>query len=457
MRSQRRTNTALIVVALVAAASAVAALFGVFTARATNGDDCIVLGGDITGGACVLETIVSWNGPLVIAEDLRIAGSGGILVSGSALDLTVAGDLLLETPAVPGGGSIRCANSTANPGNACSLAVTADGSVDLHAGSAFRAEKTANSGSGGGITVRSGGALTLAGAAGGPPGALIPSSRTTTAGSGNGGDIAITAAGPVVAETGAAIAADNAGGRAGAIALTSQGTVVINGAITAGPSRTVLSQTMLTGEALDGGNTGQQGGAISITAFADRELCLTVGEDGLIVSQGEDPGAAKVTLAACGIEINGLVASISKQAGPSLVSLRSGRGISVNGQDLGSFGPRQGRICADGNQTGADGYRVELYAAEDISVSGPPLAFMVPIPPVSSDPGSANSRPAGGTISVRTTGGLINVAGNAMSAGRNNAGNSGGAIEVAALLDIVLTQASIAAVGDFNDTGGLGD
>jgi hypothetical protein len=379
------------------------------------------------------QTFLSLDGSLSDADNL---------VNGV---LTINGNLTIAN-----GGSITCddpMNNTSTGG--CPITISASGNVTIQAGGSIHAENNSDGGSGGNITITAGGNITI------QSNGINSSSRTTTAGSGNGGNITITASGSIDVQAGSIIAANSAGGgRAGDISITAYGTINADGLIASGPSTTVLA-TKLTEFVLQRGNTTQQGGKITIISNATTTPGITVSTAGVIVSQGEDPAADQVKLAACGITVNGLVASVAHKsnatnATPPAVILQSGQSILVNGQDLGGVGANQGRIRAD--YVIGEAYKaikVDMFAKDNITVNGPPTGLIYA---VTSDGGNATNQPSG-TITAMSLAGGITASGKALQAasvkadGTINSGSIGGKINLDAKMDIDLSGGFIDARG----------
>lgn len=388
------------------------------------------------------------------AADLTISTSQTFAsLDGSASDddstingvLTVNGNLTIAN-----GGSITCDDPQDNSGiGGCPISVSVSGNLIVQTGGSIHAENRSDGGSGGNITITAGGNVTI------ESNGINSSSRTTMAGSGNGGNISITASGSIDVQSGSIIAANSAGGgRAGDISITANGPINADGLIASGPSTTVLA-TKLTDFVLQRGNTTQQGGKITITSNTNNTPGITVSTTGVIVSQGEDPGADQVKLAACGITLNGLVASVAHKsnatnATPPVVILQSGTDIVVNGQDLGNTGTNQGCIRAD--YVIGEAYKaikVDMFAMDNITVNGPAAGLIYA---VTSNGGTATNQQSG-TITAISVAGGITASGKALqaasitSAGNPNSGSIGGKINLDAKLDINLSGGSIDARG----------
>jgi len=378
--------------------------------------------------------------------------SGNILFSsldGSAQDsdglangvFTVNGDLVLD-------GTINCNDDSSPAGStgACPIRITTSGDLTLRAGSGIFAENRRGSGAAGSILLTVGGNLNLRGPAGSLPGAIVSSSRLSSAAK-PAGSTTFSVHGDVTLEAGSIVAASTPNGSAGTIGITADGRVTVAGLVASGPSRQVLG-TKLTGKILDDGKSTQSGGSIVIRS--NSSAGVRVEEKGIIASQGEVSGAQMVLLEGCGLEIRGLVASILKGSGPSQVVLRSGQGILVDGRDLGVSGPtsgRAGRVRADGVEGGSAGYMVDLFAQGNIQVLGRSSASGPAA--VSSSPGTQTQR-SGGAITAISLAGTLSATGNAFEAGKSTAGNQGGIIDLQAKGNVTLDGATLRAVGDFS-------
>jgi hypothetical protein len=417
--SAKRPITILLAVLIVL----VAVNMGAQVRVAASPDDCLALGGAMVVGECQISAPQTKSGAFTLDETLHILGTGSITVpalsGGNALTLNIKGDLIIDV-----GGQVIGDVSTAG-GIGATVSINADGDIVLH-----------------GV---------------GTSGARISSSQS--AGSctgGRGGNINLDAGGQIVVEPGSVIAANSNRCRAGDIVMTAGGIISIDGLVSSGPNTTVNPLPgRLTGQVLGGGGTTQAGGKITIVCKSLTSPSLTVSKEGILVSQGEDPGADTVMIEGCDVEINGLVASVGKQNRAEVI-LRSGDHITINGQDLGqtdiSSFPNQGRVRADNTQTGASQSKVDIFARGSIDILGPPSGTVFV---VTSNPGSANSRPAGGFITVISLEDRITATGKIFQAGKSTAGNSGGTVDLKAKLDVGLDGA-IMAVGDFYATGGYG-
>jgi hypothetical protein len=379
----------------------------------------------------------------VSADDVTLTGTISFnALDGSAEDhdeedgvFTVDdGDLVIK-------GIVQCNDDPPLPGNAgaCRIVIKVSGDLIVEEGGGIFAENRQGGGAGGHISLTVGGNLILRGP-GALPGAVVSSSRLT--GKDPAGNITLDVKGDVDLEAGSTIAASTPNGPSGTIEVKAGRAVSLAGLVASGPSRQVLG-TKLTGKILNGGESKQTGGAILIRSGSG----IRVEGSGIIVSQGESPGSQLVQLEACSIEIRGLVASVSKQNGPSQVVLRSGQSLLIDGRDLGSPEPtlgRLGRVRADGTEGGSAGYMVDLFANGDIEVLGPASSTLFA---VSSSPGPVAQR-SGGAITAISLAGALTASGNAFEAGKETTGNQGGLIDLKAKGNVTLDGATLRAVGD---------
>jgi hypothetical protein len=398
---------------------------------------------------CLLPLVAS----VASASTLTLTGNLHFpALDGSAQDsdglangtFAVNGDLVLD-------GTIHCNDVQPLPqsSGACPIKLSVTGDLTLESGSGIFAENRRGEGNGGNVQLTVGGDLTLRGPESSLPGAIVSTSQLLGSG-GLAGNLTAEVAGAVDLQAGSVLAANSKSAKAGAIAVTGD-TVLVAGLVASGPTRTLLS-TPLSGEVLADGSVGQAGGTIHLRALASSEPGLRIESGGIVVSQGEGNGGRLILLEACGIEVRGLVASLSRNNGPSQVVLHSGKGILVDGRDLGSPLPaegRFGRIRADGTQQGAAGYLVDLFANSDIQILGPEPSSGQGLFAVTSRPGSQPLRNAGGTITAISLSGALTATGNAFEAGRDVQGDKGGVVDLQARSDVTLDGATIWAVGGF--------
>jgi hypothetical protein len=379
-------------------------------------------------------------------------------------NLTVTGDLTITST-----GSISCNDPLAPPNNSASpITITVGGDMEMEAGSAIRAENTVAGGNGGNISLNVEGNFTMRG------GAVISSSKTAGAGdTGDAGNIRIevgnatvnpddltitcatTPAGDILVENGAQILA-NGQGEAGSIKMFAGKNATINGLVS--------SQGL--------GTAKGRGGPITIDACCD----LVVGDTGIVISQGRDPGADLVHLQGCKVEIFGLVASTGpghegfagnlcnapnrpgKPANSSAcVEIWAGTTLLID-----STGVHNGEVNADTAQSGGIQGRswIDILANGAITIVG----TAAPVPAA----GNNDTNPAfavhanqflgnghGGDIAVISTGSTVTTTGRAIQANASTGSNggTGGNVVVLAFGQVAIgngTAAFIEAAGDTN-------
>jgi hypothetical protein len=348
------------------------------------------------------------------------------------------GDLIIA-------GTITCndAPPLGSSASACPIAFAVSGHLVMEPGSAILAENRRSSGNGGHITLSVGGDLVLNGTAGSIPGAIISSSRIkdSAARSGKAGNITALIGGNAELQAGSIVSASSFRGAAGAITIDADGRVAIGGLVAAGP-RTLVEALRTQDRVFKEVAEDQAGGPIKIKAGG-----LVVSSTGAIVSQGEDLAAPLVLLEACGIEIRGLVASISED-GKSEVKLRSGAGILVDGRDVGQPLPNEGRfgqVRSDVLDRSSNSGKVSLFANGPVEVHGPAptkTLFSVTANPHDQD------RSRGGLIRVVSLDGTLTASGNAFQAGLSFKENEGGQVVLHARDAMLLDGAVIRAAGD---------
>ncbi len=358
-------------------------------------------------------------------------------------------------------GTITCSDDAPLPAaaSACPISIRTDGDLVVDAGGAIVAENRVSTGSGGDVTLAVGGSFTLHGPSGSLPGAIVSSSRPSTAGphgSDHAGNIAITVGGATVLEAGSTLAANSLNSAAGGVQITGEGQITLGGLIASAPTST-LAATRWSGVVLTMGGSLQSGGAITITSHSTTAPGVQVTSDGVVTSEGQ-VSAGAIRIEACGIAVNGLVASVGNNAsGTASVVLRSGKNLVVAGQDLldspAAGSTRLGRVRADSAQ-GGTGYHAYLLAHDDIQVFGP-AAGTTALSAVSSDPSPNYSHTQGGTIDAVSLAGGITASGNAFEAGivkptgASIPMNYGGTIDLRAEGAVALDDASLKAVGDY--------
>jgi VCBS repeat-containing protein len=314
-------------------------------------------------------------------------------------------------------GAVNCNDDGPGNANACSMRFAVSGNMTIAAGGALYAENRTGGGSGGNITLDIGQNLLLR------AGAIVSSA---TAHTDIGGNITFHVAGTAMLDAGSIVSSGSTGGRAGAIAINANGRITIDGLVASGPGR-ALSATVKTGDVLAGGSSKQQGGTITVHS----PKTVSVGASAILVSQGRNNGSGLVLLEGCGLDVQGLVASVADRGTDSAVTLRSGTTIIVNG----------GMVRADSPAGDATPYRVRVLARDAIQIVGP----AGPLYALNANPGANNM--GGGTIDVVSTDGTVTVSGNVARAGDTANGNSGGRINIAAKGNVTADTAVIRANG----------
>jgi hypothetical protein len=361
------------------------------------------------------------------------------LVNGT---FTINGDLIVN-------GSINCNDDGSGNLSGCAMKFAVTGNVIMNAGSGLFAENRIGSGSGGSITINAGGSVTLHGPAGSSSGAVISSAALLSA-NGVGGAITINSGGATTLEAGTVISSASKGSDAGKILVTSGQSLTASGLVAAGATSTLLA-TAQTGDVLAGGNATQHGGEIRLQSTSVFDPSVTINSTATIVSQGATDAAGPVTIEGCGVIVRGLVASIVNGDTPTRVVIRSGKEIVVDGSDLGvnSAGAHLGHLRADATKVGAAAKRVDLFAADNITITGPDAALST-IYAVTSNPGSGDPSSTGGTIRVISLRGTVAGSGRTFMAGRNVDSHKGGTIDISGAGTVNLDHAWAEAVGDYS-------
>jgi VCBS repeat-containing protein len=340
-------------------------------------------------------------------------------------------------------GTINCNDDGPGANSACAMQFVVSGNVVLAPGSAIYAENRTKSGNGGNITFNVGGNVLLQGTSGVTPGAIISSAKTNDGNPAHGGDITIVAGGAFTQGAGSIVSSGAKDSNAGAIAITSAGATV-GGYILAGPTRAIAS-TIYTGAVFSGGGGHSVGGPITIKALTHSEPGLTVTSTAIIASQGTDQGGNPITLEGCGVQINGLIASLAKKnAGPAVI-IRSGTSLTIDSSTLaGVDGAHRGAIRASAIKENATGYHVDLYARNSITVIGPsPSSTFWSVQSNGGDSGNDIS----GTVNVISTTDAVTASGNAFQATGSKSDDRGGNINVSAKNNVTLNGATLDAAG----------
>jgi large repetitive protein len=385
--------------------------------------------------------------------DVTISGTTSFAsLDGSALDddhavngvFTVNGNLTVL-------GTINCNDDGAGSNSACPMQFVVSGNFVMASGSALYAENRKGFGNGGNVSVTAGGNITLQGPSGTLGGALISTTRLTganPAGSDHAGNITLNAGGTTSLAAGSMVTAGALDGMAGQISVTGNGAITVAGIVIAGPTNTLNPSGKYTGSVVSGGAAQMTGGSITIQSLTHSEPGLVITGDAIIATQGETPGTGPVTLAACNIQVSGLVASLARAGLGARVVLRSGTDITVDGRDLGGSGTRNGMLRSDATQQSANTFTADLFARNNIHVYGPATGSLFAV----TSNGGATSKDASGTINVVSTGGTATASGNAFEATGSNNGDQGGTVNVSAKSNVTLDGATIKAAGDYAST-----
>jgi large repetitive protein len=368
------------------------------------------------------------------ADNVTVSGTVNFsALDGSSLDHdgTANGTFTVNDGDLTVLGSINCNDDTTS--NACNMNFAVSGNMTVAAGGALYAENRKGNGLGGSITATVGGNVVVGG--------TISTGNLSV---GSAGDITITAGGSAQLQAGSVISGSSKGSPAGDISIQSGGALTAAGLVAAGPSSAVLS-TKYTGAVLTGGSSNSAGGAITLRSTSHTEPAVTVASTAVIVSQGENAGAETVVLEGCGVNVNGLVASVATSGAGAKVIVRSGTTASVDGRDLGAGGTRLGMLRADSINQGAGTYSANIFARNSITVQGPASGSLYAI----NSSGGKTSKDPSGTVNLIATAGGVTASGNAFAANGSNSGDQGGTINVSARDNIVLLTANINASGDF--------
>jgi hypothetical protein len=382
--------------------------------------------------------LVSLFATTVFAHDITITGTQNFSsLDGSSADHdgVVNGVFTVSDGNLVVNGVVNCNDDTTT--SACPMSFAVSGNMTINSGGALYAENRSGSGTGAAITLTVGGNLALNGTA------IVSTASKSSSGS-TGGAITANVSGSVALASGTTIDSGAANAAGGVITIAAGNVISVDGNVLSGPSRTILS-TRLTDVALDGGTGNTVGGAITIGSSTFVEPALTVGANANIISQGSDGGAGPVKLDACGIQIKGLVAALSKKDGASQVSIRSGKDVLVDGRDLGGSGTRMGRVRADASPSGTAVNRgVDIFAGETVDIFGPSGSLYI----ITSHPSVNDSKSYGGLIRIISLGEGVNASGNVIDSGRTASGDTGGTVQISAKGDVNLNTAVIRTIGD---------
>jgi VCBS repeat-containing protein len=333
-------------------------------------------------------------------------------------------------------GTINCNDDGPGNNNACAMKFAVSGNFTMAPGSALFAENRHGGGTGGNITVNAGGNVVLQGATVSQAGAIISSASDSS--NDNGGNVTTTSGGVTRLESGSLVSSGSKGGTAGTISVSGSGPVDARGFVFAGAGRNN-----------DGGSGQQKGGNITIASSTHSEPAVTVTGTALIVSAGENNGAGVVRIEGCGLDVRGVITSISKKGTGNRVALRSGTTITIDSRDLGTSNAPLARYAAllvsDTNDD-STGDRIDVFARDGVTIFGAPTSL-----PVYSLNNLAKDD--AGPINIISLNGGVTASGNAAKAGDPGSGK-GGAISISAKANVVLNTAVLRASGKTGTKGG---
>ncbi len=363
---------------------------------------------------------------------------------------TVTGNLTVN-------GTISCNDTGAGNASACPMQFVVGGNLLLATGSGVFAENRASEGSGANITFTVGGNVLLQGTSVSTAGAIVSSSKLNGGNNYHAGDITINAGGALTQQDGSVIAATAADSFGGAISMSSGGASSVGGQVLSGPTRTIATSTLYTNVIMSGGGGHYVGGPITIRASTHTAPGLVITSTAIIASQGAETGTttgSPVTLEACGIQIDGLVASLARKASGPGVVVRSGTALTIDSSTLaGVDGLHRGCLRSDATHEDAGAFYVNLFAKDAITVIGPPTSST--FFSVTSNPGTTDKR-SGGTITAISVGGTVTASGNAFQVSGTRNGDRGGTVNVSAKNDVTLNGATIDASGATSDSNRAG-
>jgi VCBS repeat-containing protein len=385
-------------------------------------------------------------------DDVTISGNVQFYaLDGSSLDHDGAanGTFTVDDGNLTVLGAIHC-NDDAGPANnsACPMRFVVSGNFLIDSGGALYAENRRGGGSGGAITIETGGNVTVNGINLPRLGGIISTSRTSNGNpqSSRAGFITINAGGSVNLGVASLITAASSSAIPTRIEITSEDDATLNGLVLAGPSSLVNLLSLYTGEVLAGGSSLSAGADIVIEANGNGQPSVTIGGTAVIATQSESSAPGHVEIEGCDVTIRGLVAALADTTTGASVTVRSATTVLVDGRDLFALAiERRGMLRADSTLSNAGGHSANVYAPGGIQVLGPPNG---PLYVVNSN-GGITSNDSSGTINVMSTGSTVTASGRAFSASNNNSGDQGGTINVSASSDVNLDNASLDASGDF--------
>lgn len=380
--------------------------------------------------------------PMTFAQALTVYDE----IPATPLVLDISGNLTIAT----GGGILN--NDPLDPPNADAFPVSliVGGDMLIQTDGFINTENQRQAGYGGDITLIVGGSFQM------DAGALITSSNlTATAGNMWAGTITLYAEGDITLAPGSVIKGNSFKGRGARIDIKGgkDKDITIGGQ--------VLAQSTGTGAGCNPG----LGGYITIVASDN----LLVTDEGVVSSRGLDPGADLVHLSACYVTIYGLVESTG--AGHALPTCpvshlvppfrpdkpaNSTAGVEIWASKiliidyLNHNGQINADLCCGGGSTGTSW--IDLFSAGDLFIYGGAADLFA----VHANSLSGNTDVTPGLVTVKSTGGNVNVSGSAIQVDGTDAGSNGGTIVIEADKDVNLNTASLFARGDFAPMGGWG-
>ncbi|MGE5827383.1 MAG: right-handed parallel beta-helix repeat-containing protein [Micromonosporaceae bacterium] len=429
---------------LMAVAIAVMLVIGALGGEALASAQCTALGPNAlqAGGECRIVGPITGPCPINL-----------VLPAGEKLHMLAAG-------------SLRCddANVQAQPAASITISVT-DADIEMDSGSEITAENTAAAGgvNGGNISITvTNGDFIMHGTGNGldplgtngcanVAGACI-SSSDVAAGGGKAGNVTITVGnfpnvppvGAFTMEPGSAVLANSPGGSGGEVVITAGLQMDVDGLVRSFGG-------------IGGTGSGQPNGGGPITLKSGCALDIT--PDGVVSSEGEDPGADLVHLEGCTVTVNGLVQSIARGNGGHVVPAGGNRcnADPVNhppdGQDftacveiwaneitINSIAPNKGEVSANG-VTNNKAW-IDLYAENSITINNDGVG------PYSVHANSGGTTDDfGGLITAKVRSGPFTSSGLAIQANSTASGGDGGHVTIEASANVALGDSSIQARG----------
>ena len=408
------------------------------------------------------------TGTYNLDETLRVTGAGRIDASnasqvGITLNICVppatasaSCDLILDTPAplvtppAIGGGQIE-ANDLAGNDFASPITIRVSRDLLMHANSAILANNTVSGGRGGNIAITTGRNMTM------NAGSTISVTGTGSSGNSPAGSVTLTVGNYPNAPGVGAFTMDSTSQILANSPLASAGPIVISAGLQMDINGLVESSSRLSGVP----NQPPGGGPITLLSACR----LTVGDSGMVSSEGKDPGADLVHLEGCDVFIYGIVRSNVVLAGGHSLPINPPNHCNLDTAAHPAFGPasppanpsaytgcveiwannividntgtHKGEVYADGVRTDTGGPKrswIDLFAKRNITI----IANTTGNYAVRANPFSATNQ-YGGLITVKSQVGKIVAAalvpgtvGLAFQANSTPGGGTGGDIIVQA-------------------------